>query len=302
MVENRSIEIDRPMFFFNSEVPLVDGFLFTLLVFFFWNVSGSAPIHPGRLTMEPLNTPTGRGNEFIFQAIISGFSVRGVAPQISKELLAAILSGVDSFYETLSTGETWHYVMSCHGSLGTSVPSLLFMKTIRAYHREITAGKKTHKAMPLHCYTSGIFRHRNSITQMILYVQLCTRIRDCKHFRIPNPSSKKKTTIIPKNISRHGSQALCIDSFRRRQEYPGLLHLVSLVFWVAPNIHRATAKTLSAAWHLVWSESVECSWQIRSNHFLVAPKSVAEEQFLPWCVCVCVFFQLGKDLESSTNW
>ena len=131
---------------------------------------------------------------------------------------------------------------------------------------------------------------------------ICTRIRDSKHFRIPNPSSKKKKQqSFPKTSQDMGVRHYVIMYWfvSKKAGIPRFIALSFTSFLGCPNINTATGNP----WHLGSSESVECSWQIRSNHFLVAPKSVAEEQVLPWCVCVCVFFNWVKtDLESSTNW
>ena len=189
--------------------------------------------------------------------------------------------------------------MSCHSSLRTSVPSFLFMKTIR----EITAGKKTHKAYFLH----GMLHIRNFQTQKFYHPNelICTRIRDCKHFRIPNPSLKK--TIIPKNISRHGSQALCIDSFRRRQEYPGsFIALISFtnVFWAAQiSKHPQSHGTLSRP--RAWSAHGRF---VRTTFWWLPKISLQRNNFYHDVCVVCAFFNWVKawnhqriDSQAFTN-
>ena len=151
----------------------------------FWNVSGSAPIHPGRLTMEPLNTPTGRGNEFIFQAIISGFSVRGVAPPDFERTVGRhsfwggflLRNTIDGGNLTLCDVMSWFPWNLC---------ALL---AIHEDNQGLSQGNNRWNENSQGIF-SALLHIRNFQTQKFYHPN--DLICNCKHFRIPNPSSKKK--------------------------------------------------------------------------------------------------------------
>ena len=176
--------------------------------------------------------------------------------------------------------------MSCHSSLRTSVPSFLFMKTIR----EITAGKKTHKAYFLH----GMLHIRNFQTQKFYHPNelICTRIRDCKHFRIPNPSLKKNNHS-QKHLKTWES-GIMYWFVSKKAGIPRFIALsfTTVVFWAAQiSKHPQSHGTLGRP--RAWSAHGRF---VRSN-FLVAPKKRCRGTIFYHDVCVFFFSREGIPIK-----